>query len=417
MLSGMGADELFAGYRKHLANLLAAALPARSRAPLRAAGHAAVDRLPVASARRGYRSVRFAKRFLSFADLPEETAFRRSYTMYDRAELLALLNPDLAGDGRRRADRARATPTTTTTLDRLRQPHVPGATPGCSCRASTSPTPTGPAWPRRPRCACRSSTSRWSRRRSRSRRPQDRRPAGQGRPQGGGAVDPAAGDRVPAQGPVQRAAAGLDEPRPGAAGARGRQRRRARRRPGSCAATRWRGWSPRTPRAARTSSKHLWHVLTLEYWYRGATAADRTRPRGVETEDFVKQVVQNYKSGELALLDVPVPACKPGGVLVRSAVLADLHRHRDDEGHEAGMSMVGKARARPDQVRQGHAERGRQQGAVATYRKVMNKLDSYTPLGYSLCGVVVEVGAGVDDVAGRRPRRPARATSTPCTPS
>ncbi|WP_300015984.1 asparagine synthase (glutamine-hydrolyzing) [Pseudonocardia sp.] len=95
MLSGMGADELFGGYRKHLANVLAQRyqqVPSMLRRPV----HAAVDRLPVASATRGYRSVRFAKRFLSFADLPEETAFRRSYTMYDRAELLALLNPDLA---------------------------------------------------------------------------------------------------------------------------------------------------------------------------------------------------------------------------------------------------------------------------------------------------------------------------------
>ncbi|NUT52802.1 MAG: Gfo/Idh/MocA family oxidoreductase, partial [Saccharothrix sp.] len=30
--------------------------------------------------------------------------------------------------------------------------------------------------------------------------------------------------------------------------------------------------------------------------------------------------------------------------------------------------------------------------------KVMGKLDSYTPLGYSLCGVVEQVGAGIDDV-------------------
>ena len=34
---------------------------------------------------------------------------------------------------------------------------------------------------------------------------------------------------------------------------------------------------------------------------------------------------------------------------------------------------------------------------MATYKKVMNKLDSYTPLGYSLCGVVVEVGAGAEE--------------------
>ncbi|WP_228985554.1 zinc-binding alcohol dehydrogenase, partial [Streptomyces sp. DH12] len=37
-------------------------------------------------------------------------------------------------------------------------------------------------------------------------------------------------------------------------------------------------------------------------------------------------------------------------------------------------------------------------GVPATYRKVMGKLDSYTPLGYSLCGVVEQVGAGTDDV-------------------
>ena len=32
----------------------------------------------------------------------------------------------------------------------------------------------------------------------------------------------------------------------------------------------------------------------------------------------MKQIAQNYKSGELAVLDVPAPACRPGGVLVQS---------------------------------------------------------------------------------------------------
>ncbi|MFF4592640.1 asparagine synthase (glutamine-hydrolyzing) [Amycolatopsis sp. NPDC001319] len=97
MLSGMGADEMFAGYRKHYANQLALRyqrVPGLVRKPI----ETVVDRLPVASASRGYRTVRFAKRFLSFAELPEETAFRRSYTMYDRGELLDLVNPDLAAD-------------------------------------------------------------------------------------------------------------------------------------------------------------------------------------------------------------------------------------------------------------------------------------------------------------------------------
>src|SRR4051794_29149603 len=65
---------------------------------------------------------------------------------------------------------------------------------------------------------------------------------------------------------------------------------------------------------------------------------------------------------------------------------------------EAGMSMLGKARSRPDQVAK-VMQSVATNGVPATYRKVMGKLDSYTPLGYSLCGVVEQVGAGIDDVA------------------
>ena len=60
---------------------------------------------------------------------------------------------------------------------------------------------------------------------------------------------------------------------------------------------------------------------------------------------------------------------------------------------EAKMSLLGMARARPDQVRK-VMDSVSQQGLLTTYQKAMNKLDSYTPLGYSLCGVVTEVGRG-----------------------
>ncbi|WKU49001.1 bi-domain-containing oxidoreductase [Streptomyces sp. VNUA116] len=112
----------------------------------------------------------------------------------------------------------------------------------------------------------------------------------------------------------------------------------------------------------------------------------------------MKQVVQNYKSGELAVLDVPVPGCKPGGVLVRSAYSLISTGTELMKVSEAGMSMLGKARSRPDQVAK-VVQSVATNGVPATYRKVMGKLDSYTPLGYSLCGVVEQVGAGIDDVA------------------
>jgi predicted dehydrogenase/threonine dehydrogenase-like Zn-dependent dehydrogenase len=109
----------------------------------------------------------------------------------------------------------------------------------------------------------------------------------------------------------------------------------------------------------------------------------------------MKQVAQNYKSGDLAVLDVPVPACKPGGVLVRSLYSLISTGTEMMKVSEARMSLVGKARARPDQVRK-LLDSVAQNGALATYQKAMNRLDSYTPLGYSLCGVVVEIGAGAE---------------------
>ena len=110
----------------------------------------------------------------------------------------------------------------------------------------------------------------------------------------------------------------------------------------------------------------------------------------------MKQIAQNYKSGELTVLDVPAPVCRPGGVLVRSLFSLISTGTEMMKLTEAKMSMVGKARARPDQVRK-VLDSVAQQGAVTTYKKVMNRLDSYTPLGYSLCGVVTEVGRGAEE--------------------
>lgn len=95
LLSGMGADEMFGGYRKHYAGLLAARYRRLPGVLRHGVVTPVVDRLPVAGRRRGYPAARWAKRFVAFADLPEEAAFRRSYTHYDVGELHQLLDPEL----------------------------------------------------------------------------------------------------------------------------------------------------------------------------------------------------------------------------------------------------------------------------------------------------------------------------------
>jgi asparagine synthase (glutamine-hydrolysing) len=95
ILSGMGADEIFGGYRKYIACKVAARyrrLPAFARR----AASGAVGLAPVAVRGRGIRTARWAKRFLTFSELPEEAAFRRSYSLYDPDELESLLSADVA---------------------------------------------------------------------------------------------------------------------------------------------------------------------------------------------------------------------------------------------------------------------------------------------------------------------------------
>ncbi len=110
----------------------------------------------------------------------------------------------------------------------------------------------------------------------------------------------------------------------------------------------------------------------------------------------MRQVVQNYRTGELLVAEVPVPTCRAGGVLVAptfSLISVGTEVMKVDE---ARLSLVAKARRRPEEVRK-VLDSASRIGTFATYRKVMTKLDSYTPLGYSLCGVVVAVGSGAEE--------------------
>lgn len=108
----------------------------------------------------------------------------------------------------------------------------------------------------------------------------------------------------------------------------------------------------------------------------------------------MKAVVQVQRSGSLRLVDVPAPLAHDGTVRVLncySLISAGTERARLQLARK---SLLGKARARPDQVRQVLATL-RREGPIATYNKVMNRLMAFDPLGYSSAGVVVEVGDGV----------------------
>lgn len=108
----------------------------------------------------------------------------------------------------------------------------------------------------------------------------------------------------------------------------------------------------------------------------------------------MKQIVQNPKSGKLELLEVPVPALGAGQVLVRnhfSVVSPGTEKMALDFARK---SLLGKARSRPDLVKQ-VLRKVQQEGPLPTYRAVMNRLDALQPLGYSTAGVVEAAGAGV----------------------
>ena len=112
----------------------------------------------------------------------------------------------------------------------------------------------------------------------------------------------------------------------------------------------------------------------------------------------MKQLIQSYKTGELGVYEVPAPICGENGVLVKtktSLVSAGTEKMIVDL---AKKSLLGKAKARPDLVKQ-VVNKMKQEGVKNTLEKVFTKLDTPIPLGYSCVGEVVEVGAKVTGVS------------------
>ncbi len=107
---------------------------------------------------------------------------------------------------------------------------------------------------------------------------------------------------------------------------------------------------------------------------------------------LVRQVVFSRRNGKVRLADAPVPACPPGGVLVRTRCSVVSSGTERQVLELARKSLPGKATARPDLVRQ-VLGKVRTEGIAATVEKARATLDEVLPLGYSAAGEVVEAGA------------------------
>ncbi len=112
----------------------------------------------------------------------------------------------------------------------------------------------------------------------------------------------------------------------------------------------------------------------------------------------MKQVQQNYRSGELKVVDVPAPRLSDGAVLVATRVSLISSGTERQLMDIAKASLAGKAMARPDLVRR-VIRNVQRDGLRPTMEKVFTKLDTPISLGYSLAGEVVEVGRRVSGYA------------------
>ena len=112
----------------------------------------------------------------------------------------------------------------------------------------------------------------------------------------------------------------------------------------------------------------------------------------------VKQVVQSVSGGPVRVVVVPRPVIGPTEVLVQTAASVVSAGTERAVTQLAQASLLAKARARPDLVRQ-VITKARTEGLSQTVRTVRTRLDEDLPLGYSAAGRVVEVGEAVAGIA------------------
>ena len=110
----------------------------------------------------------------------------------------------------------------------------------------------------------------------------------------------------------------------------------------------------------------------------------------------MQQLTQKLGSGDMVIQEVPYPQLGKGMVIVKNHFSIISAGTEGSTVQAARKSLLGKAKERPQQVKQVF-DTLKKQGPIQTYRAVMKKLDAYSPLGYSCAGEIIEVGEGVTE--------------------
>lgn len=110
----------------------------------------------------------------------------------------------------------------------------------------------------------------------------------------------------------------------------------------------------------------------------------------------MQQLTQKLSNGELLVQEIPTPVLGKGMVLIKNHYSLISAGTEGSTAQTARKSLLGKAKERPQQVKQ-VLDVLVQQGPVQTYRAVTKKLEAYSPLGYSSSGEVIAVGLGVTE--------------------
>lgn len=108
------------------------------------------------------------------------------------------------------------------------------------------------------------------------------------------------------------------------------------------------------------------------------------------------QIIQDLKSGDTLLEDIPIPGAGKGTILIKT------HRSLVSLGTEKMLvnfgqaSFLDKARQQPERVKE-VINKMKTDGIKPTIDAVFRKLDTPLPLGYSQAGEVIAVGKGVSE--------------------